>query len=98
MGSIAFFPWFAIPESLRIGEFEFVPFRRGDLPGGRGTEPQQALDAILEPYEVARDRPVHDATILRHTARDIFDPLSSEDRGAYFQFAQLTGMAGLAAR
>lgn len=98
MATLTFFPWLKIEEEVTYGQYVMLPYKRGEEPGGVGTELQQQLDKILEPYVERGEQPVERATLLRLTSRELTDDLSDDEVNALFVFKELLTLCGLSAR
>ncbi len=95
MSMVAFFPWIRLDEIIVAGEFQLVPFKRGQAPG---PPDQPALDALLKPYVHGKELPVEFATLIRLSEKGITSDLSDEDRASLFGFSELVAFSGLARR
>lgn len=98
MGTLAFFPWLHVDESISIGDYELLPCRRGDKPFGPGTEPQSIADAILGAYHDGVNRPVEQASIVRISGTSITEDLSDVAIDELFVFTEILGFSLLSNR
>jgi hypothetical protein len=98
MSMTAFFPWLCLKEQLQAGEFELIPYKRGQAPGGAGTESQRILDSIMSPYRAGGDRSINKATVVRVNQGDLIRDLDEDERRALFVLSEVLSVAGLSRR
>lgn len=98
MSMLAFFPWLRLKEQLQAGEFELIPYKRGQAPGGVGTGLQRSLDSVTAPYRAGGDRSIDKATLVRINQGDLTRDLSEDERSALFVLSELLSVAGLSRR
>lgn len=98
MPALAFFPWFAIEEETTIGDFELLPYERGQKPFASNAGDQDSADSILGHYFSHRKRQISSATIVKLKDREVFDSPTEDERNALFSFSQLIAFGGLARR
>jgi hypothetical protein len=97
MSTLVLFPWLTIDEPIDIGEFALIPYERGVAPE-EGTELQEILDALTEPYSANGDEPIRRASFLSVGGHDLLDDLSEDESNAVFAFSELLAAAGLSKR
>lgn len=98
MGMLAFFPWFGLDDEITVGQFKLAGFQRGERPAGAGSELQQLIDSVLEPYKDAEDVPIQHATLVQLENHNVTDDLTEEERNALFVFAECLTFASLSRR
>ena len=98
MSMIAFFPWLCLNEQLQAGEFELIPYTRGQAPGGAGMELQRILDSVTSPYRAGGERSINKATVVRINQGDLIRDLDDEERGALFVLSEALSVAALSRR
>jgi hypothetical protein len=95
---LAFFPWLRLKEPLTVGEFTLTPYERGKKPAGKGTSPQNTLDAVTEPYLELATRPIRYATLLQFGKDDLTRDLNDQERSVAFIFSDIVAVSGLSCR
>lgn len=98
VGTLAFFPWLRIEERVDVGPYALLPYKRGASPGGAGTDLQEVIDKVLEPYRNGSSRPVDNAVILQVAGKDLTHDLDDAQVDELFAFAELLAFSGLKAR
>jgi hypothetical protein len=98
MGTVAFFPWLRLQRPVTVDTVRLVPFRRGRDPGGTGTQLQQTLDSLLEPYHAVIARPVEEATIISLRGQPPTEPIRDDTLPELFLVAELVAFSALAIR
>lgn len=98
MSMLSFFPWLGVKERLQLGEFQLLPYERGQSSCGAGVELQRAFDSVLEHYVEANQKPIRHATLVVADGRQITDDLGQEEMESYFNFGELVAFGGLATR
>ena len=98
MNMIAFFPWLCLKEQLQVGEFELIPYKRGQTPGGADIELQRTLDSVTSPYLVEGSHAINKATIVCVNQGNLTRDLSEDERNALFVLSEILSVAGLSRR
>lgn len=98
MGTLVFFPWLRLEQSIAAGEFMLVPYERGSAPAGQGTPLQDVLDAVTEPYVERAGNSIHHATLVQVGEGDLARDLDERERHAVFRFSELLTVSGLSCR
>ena len=79
---------------MRAGEFELVPYVRGEY-RGRDAE---AIDLVTAPYREIPDVPISEAVFLRVENAELVADLNDKQLEAAFTFAEMVALVGLARR
>lgn len=98
MGMLPFFPWLKAGEDVEIQSYVLLPYERGQQPAGAGTQLQEQIDKVLEPYRVRGDNPVERASLLKYADKELAADLTSDELDALFVFSELLAVSGLSSR
>lgn len=98
MSMFAFFPWLRISSPISVGDVIIVPYSRGRKPAGEGSEFQEKMDTILQPYLESGDRPVMDAAVMQFAGGDSLRDLSEQEIAEALLLGELLTVCGLSSR
>jgi hypothetical protein len=98
MSMLVFFPWLQLDTSITVGDFTLIPYERGCMPGGHGSDVQATLDAITEAYLTQVKQPIRHATLVRIGQGDLTRDLDEQERRATFVLSELLAVCGLSCR
>ena len=97
MPMLAFFPWLALNEPIKLDEFHLRQFKRGLLPAGLRKPAQATVDRVLKPYHHL-EKPIESATILQMPGHQITDDLTHSEQEDVFTLSELITFSGLSRR
>ncbi len=95
---LVFFPWLKLRDSLHVGDFTLIPYKRGSEPVGPGAPLQEVLDTITKPYLGQAEQPIGYATLVQVGQGDLTHDLDEQQRTAVFVFSELLTACGLSCR
>lgn len=98
MGTLVFYPWLRLKKEYSFGYYRLIPYKRGKLPAGAGSETQKQIDKVTKPYVLAPGEPIVEATLLQIGNGGVVGDLSEAERESAFEFSELLAVSGLSCR
>lgn len=98
MPMLSFFPWYQLEETIDLGLFELLPYKRALKPVGIGLEIQETIDVVLKPYYHSHERQISRGMLMRLKDKGLIDDLSENERSDAFSFSEIVSLAGLCSR
>lgn len=99
MGSIIFYPWIKLDESVQAGEYQITPWRRGDpTPQHWTQDEQQSIDTLLSSFMLGPRASIDTAAVVLGPDGRVLDDLDDNLARDFLEVNSLVTLSGLSAR